>query len=342
MYIKQSGTALKDMTIKKGWRKLRVCSLLSMLQDGQLGGMAVEERERRIVKRLYSACEDGFKSGGKPSVESGFHSLLDRFVIHLHPAAVLAYACCKDGEQKIKRLFRDEGLPVLWAPYADPGYMLAKKIEKFMSTYKSKYGKGPAVLILQNHGLVVTAKNAERALGIVRKVVDRCRKNLKQAKKNKIKKADTEAIERAGRVISQAILEVSGKKIKAEFFIDEDIAIFMMQKNAARLCAIPAVTPDELVYTNGPALWIDKPHKQILVNKLKRRMDAGEEIPCGFLVKRLGLFVAAEKEKTALLKDVASTYLQVRRNAYTLGKIRALNRRQREFVRMLTEKGVSA
>ena len=36
MYIKASGTALKDMTKKEGWRRIRLDAVLSVIRDKQL------------------------------------------------------------------------------------------------------------------------------------------------------------------------------------------------------------------------------------------------------------------------------------------------------------------
>ncbi|MHC4336944.1 MAG: class II aldolase/adducin family protein [Planctomycetota bacterium] len=180
MYIKASGTALKDMTERKGWRRLRVDSILAMLRDKSLNCMDVDEREAKVTNGLFSACDDKFKAGGKPSIESGFHSMLDTYVIHLHPAAVLAYVCAKNGQAELQKLFKKEKYPPLWVPYANPGYMLAKKIETLTRNYNSQYDSGPRVMFLQNHGLLVPSNNSSTALQLVRKVVNMCKSKVKR------------------------------------------------------------------------------------------------------------------------------------------------------------------
>ncbi|GAJ09601.1 unnamed protein product, partial [marine sediment metagenome] len=106
MYIKASGTALKDMTSRRGWRRIKVDSVLTMLTDKSLSRIDADERETKVTNALLSACDDKSKAGRRPSIESGFHSILDRCVIHLHPAAVLAYACAKNGRAELQKLFR--------------------------------------------------------------------------------------------------------------------------------------------------------------------------------------------------------------------------------------------
>ena len=44
MYIKASGTALKDMNEKKGWRRLRLAPVLSIIEDDSLAKLEANIR----------------------------------------------------------------------------------------------------------------------------------------------------------------------------------------------------------------------------------------------------------------------------------------------------------
>ncbi len=88
MYIKASGTALKDMNEKEGWRRIRLDAVLSVIRDKQLAKLDAGTREPEVVDRLLLACDDDVKTGARPSVESHLHAFLDKCVIHLHPIAV--------------------------------------------------------------------------------------------------------------------------------------------------------------------------------------------------------------------------------------------------------------
>ena len=346
MYIKQSGTALKDMTSRGGWRRLKLDSVLAILKDRTLAGMAAGEREDKIAVTLLIACDDKFCVAGrggrrvvKPSIESCFHSTLDRFVIHLHPAAVLAYCCARGGRAELERLFKQERFPPVWVPYADPGYMLAKRIEKLVCDYKARYGRATAIMFLQNHGLIVAANSSDTALRLVRRVVNTCDSKLKRPKAVKIRPADNEAIAEACSAIRKAIFLTAGKRVTVKHFINEAIAGFMAGSDGRRLCRGGAVTPDELVYARGAAMWVDKAEPQIILNKLRRRIGLGAETPAGFLIKPLGLFVAGGRGQLSLIKDVIVTYLGVRSFAADLGGICPLNKRQRQFITGRYEKG---
>ena len=88
MYIKASGTALKDMNEQRGWRRLRIEPVLAIIQDKSLNKLDPIARENNVVSRLLEACEDNCANGARPSVESHLHALLKSHVIHLHPLVV--------------------------------------------------------------------------------------------------------------------------------------------------------------------------------------------------------------------------------------------------------------
>ena len=58
MYIKASGTALKNMSVRRGWRRLSVPTVLNIIKDRCLTGMDVNARETKMVQRLFKACDD--------------------------------------------------------------------------------------------------------------------------------------------------------------------------------------------------------------------------------------------------------------------------------------------
>jgi rhamnose utilization protein RhaD (predicted bifunctional aldolase and dehydrogenase) len=116
MYIKASGTALKDMSVKKGWRRLRLDVVLSIIEDKSIAKLDTQARETFIKNRLLLACAPPRRGQARPSLESHFHALLDKYVVHLHPQAVLAYTCAKNGREKLQKLFRNEKFPPVWIP----------------------------------------------------------------------------------------------------------------------------------------------------------------------------------------------------------------------------------
>jgi len=333
MYIKASGTALKNMDAKKGWRRLRLDAVLSVIKDKSLAKLDENSRETEVVNRLCLACDDNVQNKqARPSVESHLHAILDKYVIHLHPEAVGAYVNAKNGKVILEKLFKDEKLPPLWVPCADPGFMLAKKMALMVADYKTTYGKQPCIMFLEKHGLFVTANTHTKALQLVRNVIKTCNSKLKPQKLVRIKQPGKDVINDAMLSIRSAYFDATGKRVMVRHFLDEPIAAFAARKDVRQLLSTSALTPDELLYANGAAMWVDKCDAARIAKKLKSQINKQIKPASVFLVKDTGLFIAGEIAMMEIAREMTSFSFFVRRNAAALGGISAMTRRQVEFI----------
>lgn len=344
MYIKASGTALKDMNEKKGWRRMRLEPVLAILKDKSLPKMDASTREPEVVNRLLLACDDNVKIIARPSVEAHLHACLDKCVIHLHPSAAGAFVNAKNGKAKLEKLFKDESLPPLWVPYVDPGYMLAKRIARLVDGYQKQFCEKPAILFLEKHGLFITTKSAAGALQLVRRVMNRCNSRLKQPKPGSAKSVKQEIINDVKRCIEKSYFEATGKPAAIWYYYNDAIADFLRQKDAKKMLK-GSLTPDELVYANGPAMWVElkksnKSRSDVMLEgiskgiagRLRRQIESGRKISAAFLVKDVGLFVAGTEKIAPTVRDIVLYSIFIRTNAYRMGGILTLNKRQEDFI----------
>ncbi|UCC99165.1 MAG: class II aldolase/adducin family protein [Phycisphaerales bacterium] len=333
MYIKASGTALKDMNRKRGWRRLRLDAVLSVIKDPSLAALEAHKREPEVVNRLLLACDDDVAGAARPSVESHLHAFLDRYVIHLHPLVVAAHVNAKGGKPQIEKLFRTEKFPPLWVPYTDPGFMLARRIARLVEKYRKEFGRTPAVMFLQKHGLFVTAGTPDAALKLVRKVIRTCSSKLKTPRPRKIKSPAESDIAAAKSAIAGAVRQATRRSLPVTYYPNnEAVAAFMSREDAARLLATPALNPDELVYANGSAMWLEECDVKTISRKLKSLISKGQKPAAAFIVKGLGLFVAADKKTSPVIAEITGCSLLIRMYATKLGGILALSRRQQDFI----------
>ena len=70
MYVKASGTALKDMNAKQGWRRLKLQPVLTIIGDDSLSRMKTSARQQSVTRRLLLACDGNVKGGTSPIVEA--------------------------------------------------------------------------------------------------------------------------------------------------------------------------------------------------------------------------------------------------------------------------------
>ena len=368
MYIKASGTALKDMNSKRGWQRMRLEPVLAIIQDTSLANLDVQKRETEVVNRLLLACDDKV-TAARPSLEAHLHAFLDKCVIHLHPNAVGAYVNAKNGKAELEQLFKKIAkrkpqtanfLPPLWVPYAGLGYMLAKKVAKLIKDYQSRFGQKPEILFLEKHGLLVSAKQANAALKLVHHVIKCCNNELKKLKTQdtrlKTKSPAARDITATKSAIRRALFDATGQYTTISYFYDDAIAAFMQQKDKRKMLSAGVLTPDELLYSNGPAMWLDlkrrtedrrqraeiKRKKNLtsdfsiltsdVASRLTSQINKGEKHSVAFLVKDVGLFVAGTKKVAPTVRDIVEYSIFIRTNANRMGGILSLNKVERNFI----------
>ncbi len=331
MFIKASGSSLKDMSETSGWRRINIERLQRLIADEVLGICDVDTREREVVGRLVLSCEDDVKSGARPSVEAPLHAMLEKYVIHLHPSCVGAWVNAKDGQKIIDLLAKKADINALWVPYCDPGYILSIKTGKLIAAYEKTNGVKPSVIMLDKHGVFVAANTAGGAMKLVEKVVEVCSAGLKAPKKAAIKASAQEIID-TKLVIRKAFFDATGSRELIMHFADDEIASYCECDKIKKMLSAAALSPDELVYSNGPAVWVDKVKADLITKKIAAAAGSSGKAPAAFLVAGQGLFVAAGAKRAAVIRDIAASSLFIRYNAMEKGGIRALTGDQQDFI----------
>jgi rhamnose utilization protein RhaD (predicted bifunctional aldolase and dehydrogenase) len=171
LWVKASGFALATIT-EEGFavldrKKLAVISEKSYSADPF-------ERERQIKDDLADATITKDK---RPSVETSLHNAINyKFVIHLHPTMVNGVMCGNDVEKLIEPLF---GADALYIPYTDPGYILFKEVEAKVKAFRTSKGSDPKVILLQNHGIFVSADTTQEVIDLYDEIIANIEKAVK-------------------------------------------------------------------------------------------------------------------------------------------------------------------
>lgn len=331
MYIKASGTALKNVSETHGWRRLNNDSVLAIFNDKKLAALGATERELEIVKLLQSACDDD-QSDARPSVESTLHVILDKCVIHLHALTVLSYACAKNGKTELLKLFKDEQYPPLWVPYADPGFGLSWEVFRKVNGYVKEHGKKPAMMVLEKHGLLVADETSDGVIALVKKMTRRCREGLKTQENTGTQKIKQEEICIAKQAIQEALADVAGQETKISHFYDQTIAAFLAREDAQQLLKNPALTPDEMGFVSSPIVWLDSCDHKSIADKISAELKKSQKTPVAFLINGIGLLVLGDSKLASITSEIIIGSLFVRSNAQDIGRINPLTIREQEFI----------
>lgn len=159
MAIKASGFCLSDIRADAAYAVLDYRAIRAFFEahspedflDVESAGAAEVKASIRQIEGLPEL---------RPSVEAGFHSLLDTFVLHSHSVYANLAACSAECGAIMREAFRGAGYAVV--PYVDPGTRLTFAVQEALM----QAGKRPPVLLMQNHGLIAHHDDMEACLAI--------------------------------------------------------------------------------------------------------------------------------------------------------------------------------
>lgn len=105
----------------------------------------------------------------RPSIETGFHSFMGKYVIHTHSVYANILCCSKEGKDIAHKIF-DDGFAMLWVPYINPGFDLTIELNKAIKGYRDEKGYSPDIVFMENHGVIVSGDTSEGCLNLHERV----------------------------------------------------------------------------------------------------------------------------------------------------------------------------
>ena len=164
-WVKASGSSLGTLD-ESGVSRVRFEPIMKLLNREMMDEQEVEDA-------LITALTDS--NHKKPSVETFLHALCLRsgatWVGHTHTVSVNQILCSSLGAEPFKRhIFPDAivvcGLHVATIPYMDPGFELAKAVQRELERYLAEYAQPPKLLLLENHGSVALGRSPKEVMNI--------------------------------------------------------------------------------------------------------------------------------------------------------------------------------
>lgn len=157
LFIKSSGCYLSDVNENSGFTKIKLKPLQELFQN-------IENFTDNQIKEIVA---QNIEIGKNPSIETGMHVLLKKYVLHTHPIVVNALTCHKEWQKIIQDLFPE----AILISYATPGISLARKVS--IAFKKQSTDKEKVILFLQSHGLVVSSDDEEVVVSETKEIIEK-------------------------------------------------------------------------------------------------------------------------------------------------------------------------
>ena len=165
MSIKASGFKLSDITPDAAYAVLDYAALRKFYYENEPGYFEDVEKSGSEAAKAATCRIEGL-ADLRPSVEAGFHSLLQAFVVHSHSVFANLVACAANSTEIMEAVLSETPYVWGWVPYTDPGAKLTFAIRDEVHRLKQNTGKDAQIILMQNHGLIVTDDDADLCVTI--------------------------------------------------------------------------------------------------------------------------------------------------------------------------------
>jgi len=310
-------------------------------------GVSRDEREAGFKEAVLAARREPSRMQ-RPSIESLLHHVMPgTFVVHLHATLVNQFGCCREGPSLVER---DLGDDVVWVPLVDPGFALAKELQRQLWAFDHRTGKErPRAVILQGHGLVVSGEtpsevveHLEWLFGSLHDIQARAMVGPKSPDTQRaVSGVEARALEAGVSHALAAALNCANDPGRVIEFDNSSVVVDLVtNQDGYKIAMGGPIMPDQVVYCRSFPMWVSTRPGEPL-SDLERRVGAAVEQytdrhhvqPSIVLVERLGLFAASgtrSEANTARLVYVDA--IKVMRGALKMGGIRYLEEEFRQFI----------
>lgn len=311
LFVKPSGISLEAVT-EIGFVKMDRAKVRAVFElDDELTDAV--KREAMVKKMMADAvC---FDSIGRPSVEAPLHEIIPfNYVVHLHPAAVNAMTCGREGQKICGELFPE----ALWIDYTDPGYTLAARFFTEAESYQKKYGRFPSVIFLKNHGVFVGADTIEE--------IDQVYDDMMSKLNNFIKLFGVNHTLEIAKTFDSATVTEYAPQLRS--LLEDNFSATVVSMPYFKLASGP-LTPDHIVYAKSFALEAET----IDADVIKKFEAVNGYKPKVVAISGKAVFAASDNLRNArIVGDLALDAARVQQLSAAFGGPDYMSDEAREFI----------
>ena len=276
---------------------------LAQIEDGSFSDDPVlrEEEVKEQMKKAIIAPK-----GLRPSVETSLHNLIGySYVIHTHPTLINALMCANDVEKEVKARFGEKAILV---EYTDPGYILFKKVQERIASYKTEHGQVPRIIFLQNHGVFVGGNTLEEIKALYVEIDLK----IREGKDLSLPSVETSLYNTK---VTESITSYFASRSMLALSVDAElISHFTASSSRLQLISKP-FSPDIIVYCKSNYLFLEPNVTAVDIRGLVEEFESKHGYyPKVIVQEGGGLTVVEESEKSLL--TVKEVFLDLMKISY--------------------------
>ena len=294
LYVKGSGVSLAEIK-KDQFVAMDIKKLLEMIEREYPESMSNSEREEKALADMMAARLPGEESK-RPSVESILHAMFPyKLVLHLHPPLINGLTCGINGKEACGKLFGDKAV---WIDLTKPGLVLAKVCYKLFNEHAKKTGSYPQIVIIQNHGVFVSADTIGEIDQLMDYVVEQIKSQVKEFPDFEVIALtyDMDSLQTMTATLKSLYESSADGAPVVKFCTNKQVAKFVEDDEAFKPVS-KAFSPDHIVYCKDEPLFIE-PDADITAEFTAYTERKGFK-PKIAAVRGVGFFALGETEKSA-------------------------------------------
>lgn len=293
MLIKASGFLLSDVNENSGYSKVFTKQVADIVKNQDIiNSQNKRQRESLTGELLKEATID---KQNRPSIETLLHSLLLKYTLHTHSVVVNMIVVRDNCKEILNSIFKDDR--IAFVQYETPGIELAIALDNELQKFETT----PGIIILQNHGLIVTSDNKEDIERLTEYVLDKIEEYLN------IDMASYKLTNKISRLFDSVMPtgDIS--------FFSGDVVLSGLLKTNPQLFTDTPFCPDTFVYCSVNAVYVNDLSDK---KSLEDYKAAHHELPKLVIYDGKLFFRASTLKKAREMEEVFKFHIMVLNQAH--------------------------
>ncbi|WP_317898637.1 class II aldolase/adducin family protein [Aurantibacillus circumpalustris] len=174
MLIKASGYRFNELSEKSGISAVNARAIADYFSTVEVISKEKCEKESlELVSQNILSDAAGIKFP-KPSMETGFHAVLDKYVVHTHSVWTNLINCNTNSSELIQKISERLKQPIAYIPFVSPGFGLSYLITKELKNAEEHRTNKPVLFFLENHGIVAHGDSPSKIVDLLTELDSVC------------------------------------------------------------------------------------------------------------------------------------------------------------------------